>query len=357
MLTAVVELTENCNLECTFCLRPSFKKSNMSLKILQETIRLLLRHEKKRIDFIWHGGEPLILGLDFFKKIIIFQKKYNIHKTKIKNNVQTNAILLSSEFKKFFKKNKFSIGTSIQGPKRIHDSTRINLSGQGSYTKVIKNIKNMKNKPSAITVLTKDILGKEKETYDILKKYSKGARISEYFPGGKNTKKIRDKIMPASIEYGNSMIKFYKIWKKDKNPIDLRPITEIISSFVRNKSGGCIYSQETCNFNIIGVKENGDFYTCLRAAGRKEFFLGNILKSNPLRKFIKIAERDYKKRIASLKKAGCIECTFFNQCNGGCPQESLQLWGDYKHKTYYCNGRKLLFQEIKKDIERVKDEV
>jgi radical SAM protein with 4Fe4S-binding SPASM domain len=213
----------------------------------------------------------------------------------------------------------------------------------------------MRNKPSAITVLTKDILGNEQETYKTLKKYSKGARISEYFPGGKNSKKAEENIMPTSLEYGKSMIKFYKLWKKDKNPLDLRPITEIISSFIRNKSNGCIYSQEACNFNIIGIKENGDVYTCLRGANKKEFFLGNILKLNNLKKFTEIAKKDYNKRMAYLKKAGCTKCEFFNQCGGGCPQESLQLFGDYKHKTYYCEGRKLIFREIKKDITKIKN--
>jgi uncharacterized protein len=335
-------------------LRPSFKKENMTLNVLQKTIESLLKYEKRKIDFIWHGGEPLILGLEFFKKIIVFQKRYNINKIEVINSVQTNATLLSKKFKDFFYKNNFSVGTSIQGPKTIHNLTRINLAGNGSFERVVESIKSMKDKPSAIAVLTRDIFGKEKETYYTLKKYAKGARISEYFPGGKNPGKVKDKMMPTDLEYGKSMIKFYKIWKKDDNPIDLRPITEIISSFIRGKSGGCIYSQEICNFNIIGIKENGDFYTCLRAAGRKEFFLGNILNSNPLSKFNKTAKRDYKKRIAALKKAGCTKCKFFNQCGGGCPQESFQLYGDYNHKTYYCDGRKMLFKMINEDIMRLK---
>lgn len=358
MLTAVIELTEKCNLGCTFCLRPSFKNSVMSLKVLESTIKSLFKYEKERIDFIWHGGEPLILGLHFFEEIIKFQKKYNLNNIEIVNNVQTNATLLSDEFKKFLEMNKFTIGTSIQGPKYIHDCTRIDLAGKGTFKRVISKIKNLDKKPSVITVLTKEILGKEEETYKILKKYSKGARISEYFPGGqipnKKGNSSKDKLMPSPKEYGQSMIRFYNLWKNDKNPIDLRPITEIIQSFIYKKAKGCIYSQQSCNFVVIGVKENGDFYTCLRAAGRKEFFLGNVLDTNPLKQFLCFGKRDYKKRMEHLKMEGCLKCEFFNQCNGGCPQESLVLWKDYAHKTYYCEGRKILFQKIKKDLEKIK---
>ncbi|MBS3073496.1 radical SAM protein [Candidatus Pacearchaeota archaeon] len=357
MLTAVIELTESCNLGCTFCLRPSFKQVFMSSKILEKTIKTLLEYRTERIDFIWHGGEPLILGLPFFKKIIKFQKRYNPKKIKIINNVQTNATLLSKEFQLFFKLNSFNVGTSIQGPQEIHDLTRIDLMGNGTYNGVIKNIKDMELKPSAITVLTTEILGKEMETYNTLKKYSRGARISEYFPGGKNPnkKKVKDPTMPTPKEYGKSMIKFYNIWKKDKNPLELRPITEIIKSFIRKKSEGCIYSQQACNFGVIGITENGDFYTCLRAKGNPKFFLGNIQKINPLKKILILGKRDYNKRINSLKKQGCNKCEFFNYCNGGCPQESLKIFGDYSHKTYYCEGRKMLFKEIKKDLERLKN--
>lgn len=358
MLTAVIELTENCNLGCTFCLRPSFKKSKMSIDILERIIETLLDYENSQVNFIWHGGEPLILGISFFKRIVTFQKKYNKKNIKILNDVQTNATLLSEPFKKFFKKHNFTVGTSIQGPKEIHNKTRIDLSGNGSYERLIKNIINMKTKPSAITVLTKDILGKEKETYEVLKKYSRGARISEYFPGGKNPNKNgQDNSMPTPREYGKSMIKFYEIWKKDKSPMELRPITEIIRYFVRGKSVSCIYSQNSCHFGLIGIKENGDFYTCLRAAGNKRFFLGNIQKANPLKKFLSLGKKNYDGRRKFLNKQGCTRCEFFNYCNGGCPQESLRIYGDYAHKTYYCEGRKMLFKAIKRDLEKLKNEV
>lgn len=358
MITAIIELTESCNLGCTFCLRPSFKKQTMTVETLERVIKELLRYSIDRVDFVWHGGEPLILGIDFYNKIIEFQIKYKNKKTFIRNNVQTNATLLTKEFEDFFQKYDFDIGTSIQGTKEIHDKTRIDMGGKGTYERVIKKISNLQTKPSVICVLTKDILGKEKETYEVLKKNSRGARISEYFPGGliPSVGKTKDSTMPTPKEYGKSMIKFYEIWKNDKEPINLKPITEIIRAFVQGESGSCIYSQKACNFGVVGVKENGDFYTCLRAAGKSQFFLGNS-KDKPLSNLKKYGERDYNQRLKDLKKKDCLKCESWNQCNGGCPQESFKLFGNYSHKTYFCEGRKMLFNHIKKDLKELENEI
>jgi len=329
----------------------------MSFETLEKVIKEFLSVEKERVDFTWHGGEPLILRLDFYKKIVEFQEEHNIHGTLIKNLIQTNATLLSKEFENFFSENNFVIGTSIQGTRKIHNKTRIDLGGNGTFDRVINKISNLNPKASGICVLTKDILGKEKETYKTLKKNTRGGKISEYFPGGLNPNKgeIKDPAMPTSKEYGESMIRFYEIWKNDKEPMDLRPISEIIHAFIRGKCGGCTYSQEACNLGIIGVKENGDFYTCLRAVGKQEFFMGNA-DEKPLSKLKEFAKRDSDKRLKGLKKEGCMDCKFWNQCNGGCPQESIQSGGDYSHKTYYCEGRKLLFNHIKRDLDKIENE-
>lgn len=355
--TAVIETTENCNLNCSFCLRPSFKKRCMSLTVLEKVIAHLLEFSEERVDFIWHGGEPLLAGLDFFKKILIFQKKYNKKGGIIRNNIQTNGTILSKRFIDFFEKENFDIGTSIQGTKEIHDFVRKDKIGNPTYDKILLNISKLKNKPSSIIVLTKDILGKEKEIYNEIKSLVYGIRISEYFPGKASGKMSESEMpefqMPTPEEYGKSMLKFYDVWKKDSNPIEIKPITEMIRAFVRGESNSCLYSQKACNYSIIGIKSNGDFFTCLRGANNKNFFLGNIIEK-PLKKRKKLSEYFIKKRIKNLLDNNCKGCEFWNQCNGGCPQESIKLYGDIKHKTIYCEGRKMLLKEILKDLKGVK---
>jgi len=359
-ITAVIEVTENCNLNCTFCLRPSFKKSSMNTERLEKIVSHLINNSENRIDFIWHGGEPLFLGLNFYKNVIKFQKKHNKRGIIIKNNVQTNGLLLNDKLIKFFEKNSFAIGTSIQGTKEIHDSSRIDKGGNPTYDKLISKISLLREKPSSIMVLTKETLGKEEKIYKETKKYVRGMKISEYFPGGLNPGKNKTlekkySVMPSPEEYGKSMIKFYEIWKKDSNPIELKPITDIIKSFVIGKSGGCLYSQEVCNLSIIGIKSNGDFYTCIRGYPDKKFLIGNI-NEEPLKKLKRRGLNDLKKRQDILRKKDCKNCEFWAYCNGGCPQESFKIYGNLKHKSFYCRGRKMLFKKIREDLKLKNDE-
>ncbi|MBI5798117.1 radical SAM protein [Candidatus Woesearchaeota archaeon] len=349
-LTPVIEITESCNLSCTFCLRPTFEIPIMSIETLEKVISYILEASEDRVDFVWHGGEPLIAGIDFFKKIKEFQSKYNPNNLKILNDIQTNGTLLTKEFITFFEKEGFTIGTSIQGTRNIHDHSRVDKNGNPSFDRVIKNISGLNKKPYAVMVLTKEVLGKEKEIYYEMKKQVRGFRISEYFPRKRSAanQKVMDPLMPTSQEYTQSIKEFYRIWKEDPEPIEIKPITEFIKALVKGKCGGCLYSQQTCNFSVIGVKTNGDFYTCLRGIDKNNF-IGNV-NDKPLRDHETSAQKRMKERTDSLKEGQCKNCEFWNQCNGGCPQESFLLYGDIKHRSFYCSGRKALLEEIQKDL-------
>lgn len=348
-LVAIIEVTEQCNLGCTHCLRPSFNLPVMSERTLEKVIKHLLEFGKKRVDFVWHGGEPLLAKIDFFEKVVEFQEKYNSKKVQIVNNVQTNGTTLTNNFADFFDRYNFSIGTSIQGTKDMHDVTRITKNGLSTYDIVLDNIAKLSSKPSCIVVLTKGVLDREEEVYNSIKPHVRGVRISEYFPNGKTNFGEVDPEMPTPEEYGESMIKFYEVWKNDLDPIDLRPITEIIRSFVVGHSEGCLYSQEVCSHSILGVKSTGEFYLCIRGAPEKKFSLG-LVDEKPLERYELLAENFNQERLINTLEKLCETCVFWKYCNGGCPLESWKLYGDLNHKTYYCEGRKMLFKAIAKDM-------
>lgn len=360
--TAIIEVTENCNLACTFCLRPSFTPPVMTSETLEKVVSHIIESSDKRADFIWHGGEPLLAGFKFFKQIPELQEKYNPRGIFIRNNVQTNGTTLRKELTDFLEDNKFTIGTSIQGTREIHDSSRLTVGGKPTYHKVISGISQLKDKPSSIVVITTETLGREEEIYYGTKPHVSGMRVSEYFPGGiipshcsgattsfQKSSERPEPLMPTPEEWGESMIRFYEVWKKDENPIDLKPITEIIRSFIIGRSEGCLYSQEACHNAVIGVKSNGEFYTCIRGAPEQKFSIG-MVDDKPLRKYTERNGTDKERRINKLLEGDCGSCQFWNYCNGGCPLESWKLYGDLDHKTWYCEGRKMLFEHILKDL-------
>ncbi len=301
---------------------------------------------------MWHGGEPLIAGISFFKKIKEFQRKHNKKNLRILNNVQTNGTLLNKEFRDFFEQEEFTISTSLQGTRGIHDKSRVDKNGHPSFDKIIENISRLNKKPYAVLVLTKEILGKEEEAYYEMKKHVGGFRISEFFPRKKlYNSEVTDPLMPTPEEYAGSISKFYEVWKKDPSPIEIKPITELIKALIQGKCWGCLYSQVVCNFSVVGIKANGNFYTCLRNID-KDNFIGNI-EDKPLKRYAALAQKRMEQRISHLRNGPCMNCEFWNYCNGGCPQESFLIHGDIKHKSFYCKGRKELLAQIKKDLGRI----
>src|SRR3989344_5689451 len=106
--TAVIEVTEKCNLACTFCLRPSFTPPVMGSETLEKVVSHIIESSDRRADFIWHGGEPLLAGLKFFKQILELQRRYNCRGIFIRNNVQTNGTTLRRDIVDFLESNDFT---------------------------------------------------------------------------------------------------------------------------------------------------------------------------------------------------------------------------------------------------------
>lgn len=132
-----------CNLSCSYCYTSGLKecvaKNRMRPEILKATIDFFCR-DQNDVEFIWHGGEPLLAGLEFYRKAIEFQKIWEQQGKRITNFFQTNATLMNSEWNSFFAENDFFVGVSLDGPKEFHDQVRYYPNGKGSYDDVMKGI-------------------------------------------------------------------------------------------------------------------------------------------------------------------------------------------------------------------------
>ena len=150
-----------CNLDCEYCfylekekLYPAVKNWAMPDDVLEKYIKEYIQSQKvPEIIFAWQGGEPTLLGIDFFKKAVQLQKKYADGK-KIENTFQTNGILLNDEWCSFFSENNFLIGLSIDGPREIHDKYRIHKGGQPSFDKVMSGLEYLKKHKVEFNTLT-----------------------------------------------------------------------------------------------------------------------------------------------------------------------------------------------------------
>ena len=140
-----------CNLDCKYCfylekesLYPNVKKWAMPADVLESYVRQYIEaHDTLVVNFAWQGGEPTLLGVDYFRQLVEIQKKYANGK-RIQNAFQTNGVLLNDEWARFFKENDFLIGLSIDGPRRLHDVYRVDKGGQPTFDRVMRGIGTLK---------------------------------------------------------------------------------------------------------------------------------------------------------------------------------------------------------------------
>ena len=173
-----------CNLNCTYCfylekeiLYPEKNNFTMSGDVLESFIRQKIEaHRVPQVNFAWQGGEPTLLGVDFFREVVNLQNKYKNGK-KIENAFQTNGILLNDEWGEFFMENGFLIGLSIDGPEPLHNRYRLNKGGKGTFKQVMKGIEYLKKHDvrfNTLTVVQRDNSYHPLEVYHFLKEISEG---------------------------------------------------------------------------------------------------------------------------------------------------------------------------------------
>ncbi len=132
----------NCNLKCKYCYAAPFSKEKIQImpeNILEATVKKFFQYQKN-IFFSWHGGEPLIPGIEFYKTFVKILNKYKTEEHKIQNLIQTNATLITDDFAKFFKENDFKVSISLDGSQKIHNTNRIYKDGIGSFENVMRGV-------------------------------------------------------------------------------------------------------------------------------------------------------------------------------------------------------------------------
>jgi len=336
-ITSIVRLSNNCNLACKYCY--VIDKSN---NLIQNEALEKIIHESATItdnvNYLWHGGEPLLAGLDTFKQICEIQDKLG-EDIKITNKIQTNGILLDKKFLSFFKRKNFKIGLSLDGPEKLHDAMRVFPDGSGTHKKVMRSINLMKKMHmdfGCILILNKT-------------NYESITQIYDFY----NKEKIRFKLNPVILEinspygitaaeYGTALIRLYDHMKGVENGINCKTIDYLRNGVTKGCTEECTY-QKDCHKHFVGFDTNGDVYPCNRFVGHKRMAMGNIHKKH----LTTIFKSDkYMKLERKPKKLGCNLCYWKNICNGGCGYESYTTYGTLHSKTSFCESYKMIFEHI-----------
>ncbi len=349
----------DCNLHCAYCfyldrsaLYPETKCHRMPDKVLAKMISSYMKTEQKQYAFGWQGGEPTLMGVDFFRRATELQQKYGKNGALVANGLQTNATLIDREFAKHLAKYKFLVGVSLDGPENIHNRYRITANGHGSYADVLRGIKHLKQNNvefNILTLVTSANVKKAKEVYRFL--CDMGFFYHQYIPCVEFDNKGHP--MPFSIsgeEWGDFLCGIFDEWiKRDMRKVSVRLFDSILTLIVDGVYNVCRMGDNCCQYFV--VEHNGDIYPCDFFVESKKK-LGNIMNDSweELQTSPKYIEFGKKK---ALWNKGCDRCEYLKYCSGDCLKHRLYKRDNSKDLSWLCKGWKQLFNHVLPELKKI----
>lgn len=345
--TLIVKLTNSCNLNCSYCyyrrnMNPNLHKV-ISRNNLDLMIRNLLSNNERYAHFIWHGGEPLLAGIDTFRFIVEKQKEYNYKNLKIINGVQTNGTLLNDEYIQFFEENHFSIGISFDGPFDIHSNGRGTT--QSEYLHILSSIDKLcipDAKWGVLCVVGKNHINNEQNLFDALRKYH--IKNIGFLPCVVQNNGVLDQdatITPS--EYGRFLVNFFDIWiNSDIHRMSIRNYDDAIRHFKGYPAFTCI-GKNHCN-SYLTVTPDGGIYLCDNFSTNEVHHVGSI--ENGFSSIQLSAPMQW--IIESMKDIpeGCRKCRYYDGCFGGCKYYRWISNHNMTQRQYYCQATRQLYDHI-----------
>ncbi|NTV31968.1 MAG: anaerobic sulfatase maturase, partial [Deltaproteobacteria bacterium] len=320
-----------CNLSCDYCyylkkksLYPDDQSFRMPEDILEEYI---LRHIEACPDavipFAWHGGEPTLLGLEYFHKIVELQRKHQPVHHRIINGIQTNGTLLDEEWCRFLAAEGFGVGISLDGPQEMHDSHRLTKGGQPTHTQALRGYELLRKHRIPCDVLcvvhAQNVLH-PREVYRFFKQI-KAASIG-FLPLVEPRADLDEGVSPSTVpseSFGTFLCTIFDEWtSQDIGQVRIQIFEETAATALGQEHTLCIF-KKTCG-DVPVIEHNGDFFACDHFVNR-EHHLGNIRET----RLVDLIESPAQRAFGQLKRDTlpryCLECDVLNLCNGGCPKD------------------------------------
>lgn len=329
----------DCNLRCAYCfylghsaLYPETSRHRMSDDVLESLIKSYMATDQPQYSFAWQGGEPTLMGLDFYKRAVEFQQKYGRSGATVANGLQTNAVAVNDDLARHFAKYNFLLGVSLDGPEEIHDQHRCTIDGRGSHADVLRGIECLQRNKVEFNILTlvnsaNACRGGEVYRYlrDMGMLYHQYIPCVEFAPDGN--------LLPFAIngeEWGDFLCSIFDEWiKTDTRTVSVRLFDSILNLMVDGFRNVCHLDKNCCQYFV--VEWNGDVYPCDFFVER-DLKLGNIesVSWDDLQKSSVYAEFGSRK---SNWHAKCDTCKYLTYCHGDCLKHRLS-----DSSSHLCEG-------------------
>ena len=279
-----------CNLDCHYCyfLSKEFmypdSEFRMSESMLEEYTRQYIEAQQvPEVTFAWQGGEPTLMGLDFFKKAVEFQQKHKKPGMRVENALQTNGTLLDAEWCEFLHKSDFLIGLSMDGPRELHDFYRVDKGGQPTWEKVMRAARLLQKHKVRFNILTTVHAANAPhplEVYRFLRDEVK-TEFMQFIPiverdnetGYQEGNTVKDRSVTAE-QYGDFLIQIFEEWvRRDVGKVFVQIFDVALAGYAGHRPGLCIF-EETCG-SALAMEHNGDLFSCDHYV-EPNYLLGNI---------------------------------------------------------------------------------
>ena len=345
-----------CNLNCRYCYyipkQKLYPQSNftMSLELLEKfTLEYINSQNVPEITFTWQGGEPTLMGIDFFRKALELQKKYCKAGMRIHNALQTNATTLNDEWGRFFHEHHFLIGVSLDGPPEMHDVYRIDIGGKPTFQRVLIGLDILKKHRVEYNILTCVHAANVKHPLEVYRflRDEIGARFIQFIPiverPNASLNKAGIRVSEYSVtgqQYGLFLSAIFDEWVSHDVGSTFVQIFEVaLEVWSGHPPSLCIFA-EKCGSALV-LEHNGDLYACDHFV-EPRYRLGNLSKDS----LMEMVSSPKQQRFGQDKKDKlpryCRECEINFICNGECPKNRFVKTPDGKEGlNYLCQGYKL----------------
>ena len=376
-----------CNLDCEYCffLSKEMLYPDSRFRMSEDTLELYLRqlieaHARvPEVTIAWQGGEPTLMGLDFFRRSVEITQKYLRPGQRALHTIQTNGTQLDAEWAAFFKEQEFLVGISIDGPREIHDTYRHTRGGRGSFDQVMRGLDALRAAEvdwNALTTVHAANAERGREVYCFLRD-ALGARFVQFIPiiervpdadadGAVPWSSWRDRplyvqegeaVTARSITgegYGRFLIDVFEEWvRRDIGEVFVQMFDVALANWYGEPPSLCVHS-ETCG-NALALEHNGDLYCCDHFV-EPGYLLGNIAEHDMADLVASPRQRQFGLDKRDTLPQYCLDCEVRFACHGGCPKDRFISTPDGEPGlNYLCPGYKLFFHHVDEPMRAMSD--
>lgn len=346
-----------CNLACQYCyylgkenLYPggTFRMTDALLK--SYTHQYIEAQHGPEVTFVWQGGEPTLIGLDFYRRALHYQKLFQKPGMQVRNALQTNATLLNDEWCRFLRQHEFLVGVSLDGLGALHDTFRMDKGGASTFARVIRGIRLLQRYGVAFNILT-TVHSANAEHPLVVYRFLRDeirARFIQFIPIVERNTESASGVTPQSVsaeQYGAFLIAVFDEWvRHDVGRVYVQLFDVALAAWAGYRPGLCVF-EEICGTALV-LEHNGDVYSCDHFV-EPAAWLGNIAQI-PLTEMVNSeAQRAFGLAKRDTLPQYCQNCAFLFVCHGGCPKNRFSTTPDKEAGlNYLCEGYRAFFAHI-----------